>query len=242
MGASSRSAASPGVGGRIIEVLDDRAGRDGPGTGSHHAVGAGSPAGLGELARRRPDRGQLRAGRRWHAGDGRARRARRWRGQRRHRVEPSRAEVVRRVVRETRDHVQHEQIDIARLSLGIFYARPAAAATMARRGVRVRVGSTISPRAPTLSRRADTAIRGSSSGSAMPCSTSSSLKVRGPAAPRPTSLGCTSMTSKITSPAPRATARPSWRRSTPYPGSSVYVADDLEGNRWTFSQARPTMR
>ena len=28
----------------------------------------------------------------------------------------------------------------------------------------------------------------------------------------------------------------------PYPGSSVYAADDLEGNRWTFSQARPTMR
>lgn len=28
----------------------------------------------------------------------------------------------------------------------------------------------------------------------------------------------------------------------PYPGSSVYVADDPEGNRWTFSQARPTMR
>ena len=28
----------------------------------------------------------------------------------------------------------------------------------------------------------------------------------------------------------------------PYPGSSVYVADDLEGDRWTFSQARPTMR
>jgi uncharacterized glyoxalase superfamily protein PhnB len=27
-----------------------------------------------------------------------------------------------------------------------------------------------------------------------------------------------------------------------YPGSTVYVADDLEGNRWTFSQARPTMR
>jgi len=28
----------------------------------------------------------------------------------------------------------------------------------------------------------------------------------------------------------------------PYPGSSVYLADDLEGNRWTFSRARPTMR
>ena len=27
-----------------------------------------------------------------------------------------------------------------------------------------------------------------------------------------------------------------------YPGSTVYVADDLEGNRWTFSQARPAMR
>jgi uncharacterized glyoxalase superfamily protein PhnB len=28
----------------------------------------------------------------------------------------------------------------------------------------------------------------------------------------------------------------------PGPGSTVYVADDLEGNRWTFSQARPTMQ
>jgi hypothetical protein len=28
----------------------------------------------------------------------------------------------------------------------------------------------------------------------------------------------------------------------PYPGSPVYVAGDLEGNRWTFAQARPTMR
>ena len=28
----------------------------------------------------------------------------------------------------------------------------------------------------------------------------------------------------------------------PYPGSSVYVAEDPEGNRWTFLQARPTMR
>ncbi len=27
-----------------------------------------------------------------------------------------------------------------------------------------------------------------------------------------------------------------------YPGSSVYVAEDLEGNRWTFLQARPAMR
>lgn len=27
-----------------------------------------------------------------------------------------------------------------------------------------------------------------------------------------------------------------------YPGSTVYVADDLEGNRWTFTQARATMR
>jgi uncharacterized glyoxalase superfamily protein PhnB len=28
----------------------------------------------------------------------------------------------------------------------------------------------------------------------------------------------------------------------PYPGSTVYVADDLESNRWIFSRARPTMR
>ena len=27
-----------------------------------------------------------------------------------------------------------------------------------------------------------------------------------------------------------------------YPGSTVYVADDLEGNRWTFLQARRAMR
>jgi hypothetical protein len=26
------------------------------------------------------------------------------------------------------------------------------------------------------------------------------------------------------------------------PGSSLYVAEDLEGNRWTFLQARRTMR
>ena len=25
-------------------------------------------------------------------------------------------------------------------------------------------------------------------------------------------------------------------------GLPLYVADDLEGNRWTFAQARPTMR
>ena len=28
----------------------------------------------------------------------------------------------------------------------------------------------------------------------------------------------------------------------PYPGSSLYLVDDLEGNRWTFSKARLTMR
>jgi len=28
----------------------------------------------------------------------------------------------------------------------------------------------------------------------------------------------------------------------PFPGSSIYQAADLEGNRWTFSQARPTQR
>ena len=27
-----------------------------------------------------------------------------------------------------------------------------------------------------------------------------------------------------------------------YPGSTVYVADDLEGNRWTFLRARRAMR
>jgi predicted enzyme related to lactoylglutathione lyase len=28
----------------------------------------------------------------------------------------------------------------------------------------------------------------------------------------------------------------------PLPGSSLYVAEDPEGNRWTFLQARRTMR
>ena len=39
-----------------------------------------------------------------------------------------------------RDHVAHEQIDIARLSLGVYYVRPAGRGEMAGRRVRVRVG------------------------------------------------------------------------------------------------------
>ena len=50
----------PGVGGRIIEVLDRRRGR-GARAGTHHPLGARVPAGLDELARRRSNRGAVRA-------------------------------------------------------------------------------------------------------------------------------------------------------------------------------------
>ena len=60
--------------------------------------------------------------------------------------------------------------------------------------------------------------------------------------PRPpaqtTCRGCTWTTWTLTSVALRLTARPS---SSPW-GLPFYVAEDMEGNQWTFVQARPTMR
>ena len=94
---------------------------------THHPMGTGGAGGVGELARRRADRGDVRRDRRRNTGEGRARRAGRRPRQGWHGLEPRRPEVVRRLVRQTRPR-DHEQIDIARLSLGISYARPAAAA------------------------------------------------------------------------------------------------------------------
>ena len=115
-----------------------------------------------------------------------------------------------------RDRVRHEQIDVARLSLGVYYARPAAAARWLADVFGFEPAGDL-PGGRTRSPRASTATRGSSSGSAMPCSTSSSSTENEPAARVRMCRGSTSTTSLHTSSTPRAGARPSWTRSTPIP-------------------------
>lgn len=140
-----------------------------------------------------------------------------------------------------RDRVPHEQIDIARLSLGVYYARPAAAARWlhevfgfesdgdlpeghdplpeGRHGhpwIEFRVGNAV-----LILFKLD----GERTGDVrthVPWVYVDDLEAHFARAED----GGAVIVEKI----------------HPYPGSSVYVADDLEGNRWTFSQARPTMR
>ena len=61
------------------------------------------------------------------------------------------------------------------------------------------------------------------------------------AAPRwTTASGCTSTTSTRTSPDARANGAKILSEIHQY-GYRCYDAEDLEGHRWTFAQARPTM-
>jgi len=140
-----------------------------------------------------------------------------------------------------RDRVSHEQIDIARLSLGISYARPAAAARWLADAFGFVPASDLpegpdplpetSYGHPWIEFRVGNAVLlvfkldGERSG-----------EVR------------THVPWLYVDDLEAHFAHAKGRGATiveeihPYPGSSVYVADDLEGNRWTFLQARPTMR
>jgi uncharacterized glyoxalase superfamily protein PhnB len=140
-----------------------------------------------------------------------------------------------------RDRVPHQQIDIARLSLGVYYARPAAAARWLT-GVfgfepagDLPEGPDPLPETeyghPWIEFRIGNAILnvfkldGERSGEVrthVPWVYVDDLEAH---FARAKGNGAT-IVEEIHS----------------YPGSTVYVADDLEGNRWTFSQARPTMR
>jgi uncharacterized glyoxalase superfamily protein PhnB len=140
-----------------------------------------------------------------------------------------------------RDRVPHEQIDVARLSLGIYYARPAAAARWLAEvfgfesSVDLPEGSDPLPEGhyghPWIEFRIGNAVLnvfkldGERSGDVrthVPWVYVDDLEAHFAHAK---GNGAT-IVDEIHS----------------YPGSSVYVADDLEGNRWTFSQARPAMR
>jgi uncharacterized glyoxalase superfamily protein PhnB/uncharacterized protein YndB with AHSA1/START domain len=140
-----------------------------------------------------------------------------------------------------RDRVPHEQIDIARLSLGIYYARPAAAARWLAQVFgfesvdELPDGPDPLPESeyghPWIEFRLGNAVlnvfkrdgkRVSEVRTHVPWVYVNDLEAHFAHAK---SNGAT-IVEKI----------------HPYPGSSVYVADDLEGNRWFFSQARPTMR
>jgi len=140
-----------------------------------------------------------------------------------------------------RDRVPHEQIDIARLSLGIYYARPAAAARWLAEVFGFESmddlpeGPDPLPEGqhghPWIEFRVGNAVLhvfkldGERTGQVrthVPWVYVDDLEAHFAHAK---GKGAT-IVEEIHS----------------YPGSSVYVADDLEGNRWTFSQARPTMR
>jgi len=140
-----------------------------------------------------------------------------------------------------RDNVPHEQRDIARLSLGIYYARPVAAARWLARVFGFESLADLpddpDPLAesdhdhPWIEFRLGNAVLnvfrldGDGAGAVrthIPWVYVDNLEAHFANA--------------------EATGATIVEEIHPYPGSSVYVADDLEGNRWTFSQARPTMR
>jgi uncharacterized glyoxalase superfamily protein PhnB len=139
-----------------------------------------------------------------------------------------------------RDRVPHEQIDIARLSLGVYYARPAAAARWLADVFGFEPGGDLPEGPDPLSEteyghpwiefRIGNALLnvfkldGERSGDVrthVPWIYVDDLEAH---YARAKGTGATIV-----------------EELHAYPGSTVYVADDLEGNRWTFSQARPTM-
>jgi uncharacterized glyoxalase superfamily protein PhnB/uncharacterized protein YndB with AHSA1/START domain len=140
-----------------------------------------------------------------------------------------------------RDRVPHEQIDIARLSLGIYYARPAAAARWLAEvfgfepSADLPEGPDPLPEGeyghPWIEFRLGNAVL-------------NVFKLEG----ERTGDARTHVPWVYVDNLDAHFAHAKGKGATiveeihPYPGSSVYVADDLEGNRWTFSRARPTMR
>jgi uncharacterized glyoxalase superfamily protein PhnB len=145
-----------------------------------------------------------------------------------------------------RDQVPHELVDIARMSLGVYYARPAAAARWLADvfgfvpGADLPEGADPLPEGehghPWIEFRIGNAVLTVFKLDAAAAEPTASERVR------------THVPWIYVDDLEAHFAHAKGKGATiveelhAYPGSTVYVADDLEGNRWTFSQARPTMR
>jgi uncharacterized glyoxalase superfamily protein PhnB len=140
-----------------------------------------------------------------------------------------------------RDRAPHEQIDIARLSLGLYYARPAAAARWLADAFGFEPVTDL-PQGPDplpAGEYGDPWIEFRVGNAVL-----NVFKLEG----EPSSGGPTHVPWVYVDDLDAHFANAKAAGATivdeihSYPGSSVYVANDLEGNRWTFSRARPTMR
>jgi len=141
----------------------------------------------------------------------------------------------------SRDRVAHQQIDIARLSLGVYYARPAAAARWLAQAFgfesidELPAGQDPLPEGeyghPWIEFRIGNAVL-------------NVFKLEGGRVGEVRTHVPWVYVDDLEAHFAHAKGNGATivEEIHPYPGSSVYVADDLEGNRWTFSQARPTMR
>jgi uncharacterized glyoxalase superfamily protein PhnB len=140
-----------------------------------------------------------------------------------------------------RDRVPHTQIDIARLSLGVYYARPAAAARWLadvfgfEPDGNLPEGSDPLPETeyghPWIEFRIGNAVL-------------NVFKLDGERMGDVRTHVPWVYVDDLAAHYAHAKGRGATivEEPHPYPGSTVYVADDLEGHRWVFSQARPTMR
>ena len=140
-----------------------------------------------------------------------------------------------------RDRVAHQQIDIARLSLGVYYARPAAGARWLAQAFgfesidELPAGPDPLPEGeyghPWIEFRIGNAVL-------------NVFKLEGERVGEVRTHVPWVYVDDLAAHFAHAKGNGATivEEIHPYPGSSVYVADDLEGNRWTFSQARPTMR
>jgi uncharacterized glyoxalase superfamily protein PhnB len=227
----------PGVGGRIMEVLDDKAvferGRITRWEPGISLAWSSTPDDVQTEVRFDPIAGGTRVTvEHFIAADGRDEGGTAW------------SRVVPRWFGDwcaRRDRVPHEPVDIARLSLGVYYARPAAAA----RWLHVVFGFGSVDDLPTGTDPLP------ESGYGHPWiefrvgnSLINVFKLEG----EPNDGVRRHMPWVYVDDLETHFARAKGNGATiveeihPYPGSLVYVAEDLEGNRWTFLQARRTMR
>jgi uncharacterized glyoxalase superfamily protein PhnB len=140
-----------------------------------------------------------------------------------------------------RDHVPHKQVDIARLALGLYYARPAAAAHWL---------ADVFGFEPTtaLPSEPDPLPEGPHGAPWIEFRVGNAslmifrLATEAPDAARPTHETWVYVDDLDAHLARSEQAGATILHRKEWPWLPAYVAEDLEGHRWTFAQARPTQR